>query len=157
MNSHDFISIQLTNSSNIQSEEFLNMELSSEDFKNSLVILDDVDCIREKKLKNKIKDILDKVLMTGRHFSTSCIYLSHLTTAGADTKMILAECHSITVFPNTLNGRTRDYLYKSYIGLNNKQILNLKKLEDNTRSLTFVKSYPSVFVTDHAVVLTKNL
>ena len=72
------------------------MELSSEDFKNSLVILDDVDCIREKKLKNKIKDILDKVLMTGRHFSTSCIYLSHLTTAGADTKMILAECHSIT-------------------------------------------------------------
>jgi len=142
---------------NIQGEEFINMELSSEDFKNSLVIFDDVDCIREKKLKNKIKEILDKILMTGRHFNTSCIYLSHLTTAGGETKMILAECGSITVFPNTLNGRTKDYLYKSYIGLNKKQIENLKKLEDNTRSLTFVKSYPSVFISDHAVVLTKNL
>jgi hypothetical protein len=142
---------------NIQSDEFLNMDLSSEDFKDSLIIFDDVDCIREKKLKNKIKDILDKVLQTGRHFNTSCIYLSHLTCAGGDTKMILAECHSITVFPNTLNGRTRDYLYKSYIGLNKKQIENLKKLEDNTRSLTFVKSYPSVFISDHEIILTKNL
>ena len=142
---------------NIQSDEFLTMELSSEDFKDSLIIFDDVDCIREKKLKNKIKDILDKVLMTGRHFCTSCIYLSHLTCAGGDTKMILAECGSITVFPNTLNGRTRDYLYKSYIGLNKSQILNLKKLENDTRSLTFVKSYPSCFISDHEIILTKNL
>jgi hypothetical protein len=141
----------------IQSEEFLNMDLSSEDFKNSLIIFDDVDCIREKKLKNKIKEILDKVLMTGRHFNTSCIYLSHLTCAGAETKMILAECHSITVFPNTLNGRTKDYLFKSYIGLNKSQIENLKNLEDNTRSLTYVKSYPSVFISDHHIILTKNL
>jgi hypothetical protein len=141
----------------IQGEDFLNMELSAEDFKDSLVIFDDCDCIRQKTLKNKIKDILDKILMTGRHFNTSCIYLSHLTTAGGDTKMILAETHSITVFPNTLNGRTRDYLYKSYIGLNKKQIENLKKLEDNTRSLTFVKSYPSCFISDHEIILTKNL
>jgi hypothetical protein len=142
---------------NIQGDDFVNMELSSEDFKNSLIIFDDVDCIREKKLKNKIKEILDKVLMTGRHFCTSCIYLSHLTCAGSETKMILAECHSITVFPNTLNGRTKDYLYKSYIGLNKSQIENLKKLEDNTRSLTYVKSYPSVFISDHQIILTKNL
>ena len=142
---------------NIQSEDFLNTELSSEDFKNSLIIFDDCDCIRDKKLKNKIKDILDKVLMTGRHYCTSCIYLSHLTCNGSDTKLVLAEAQSITVFPNTLNGRTRDYLYKSYIGLNKKQIENLKKIEDNTRSLTYVKSYPSCFISDHAIVLTKNL
>jgi hypothetical protein len=133
------------------------MELSSEDFKDSLVIFDDVDCIREKKLKNKIKEILDKLLQTGRHYNSSVIYLSHLTCNGGDTKLILAECHSITVFPNTLNGRTRDYLYKSYIGLNKKQIENLKKLEDDTRSLTFVKSYPSCFISDHQIILTKNL
>jgi len=138
-------------------EEFLSAELSSEDFKDSLVIFDDCDCITDKKMKLKIKDILTKILQTGRHTKTSCIYLSHIACGGIDTKVILNEAHSITFFPATMTGRTKDYLLKNYLGLNKKQQQKLESIENDTRSVTIAKTYPSVIITDKDLIVTKTL
>ena len=49
------------------SPELLQDELTAEDFKNSLVIFDDCDCITDKKMKQKVQAIQNSILETGRH------------------------------------------------------------------------------------------
>lgn len=51
--------------------EFLNDDITAKDFKDSLVIFDDTDCITDKKVKLKINGILNSLSETGRHFNAS--------------------------------------------------------------------------------------
>ena len=123
-------------------EEFMNTVFTLEDFENSLLLFDDIDVIVNKKLKKKLFDILNNLLQTGRHSSTTIIYTSHIATNGNDTRVILSEATSITCFPKTMNGRSRDYLLKSYIGLNQIEIEEIKCLK--SRSVTFIRGFPGV-------------
>jgi hypothetical protein len=135
----------------IKTPEFLEEEFSIEDFKDSLVIFDDCDCIPDKKLRTKVNAIFGMISETGRHTNTYCIYTSHLATAGNDTKRILNESHSITFFPKSLGGRTLKYLCEGYLGLDKKEIEHLKKIP--SRSITVMKTYPKVVVGDKDIFL----
>jgi len=135
-------------------DDFIETPLDTQDFENSLVVFDDTDAITEKHMKLKIKDLLTKLLNTGRHFYVSVIYLSHMPY-GLDNRGILNECHSITMFPLTLTGRSRKYLLDNYLGLNKKQIEAVDEIEG--RSITFLKTYPPVMVSDYKCCLTKML
>jgi hypothetical protein len=134
-------------------DDFINEELDAETFENSLVIFDDTDCITEKKMKNKIKDLLIKLLNTGRHYNVSVIYLSHMPY-GLENKQILNESH-VVIFFSTLGGRAKSYLLQSYLGLNKKQIDALESVEG--RSISIIKSYPMVMVADREICLIKYL
>ena len=68
--------------------EFLIFDFKIDDFKNSLVIFDDIDSATNKILKAKIYSLLDMILTTGRHTKKSCIYTSHLCNKGNETKLI---------------------------------------------------------------------
>lgn len=138
----------------ILDETFLKEEILTEDFKNSMVIFDDTDCISNKMLKNKINGILNALLETGRHYNTSVIYTSHLATAGLDTKRILNEAHSITIFPSSLGGRSLKYLLDNYLGFDKEQIKKVKKLE--SRWTTICKTYPMVVLSEKEAYLLKN-
>jgi len=126
--------------------EFLNDDITAKDFKDALVIFDDTDCITDKRVKLKVNGILNSLLETGRHFSSSVIYTSHSACNGADTKKILNECHSITIFPTGLGGRSLKYLLDQYLGLDKAQIARVKHL--NSRWVTIVKSYPMVVLSE---------
>jgi hypothetical protein len=126
----------------ILDDKFMNTPINAEDFKNSLLIMDDTDCITNKFMRNKINGILGLILETGRHFNTSCIYTSHVANAGLDTKKILNESHSITLFPASLGGRALKYLLDNYLGFNKEQIKKVKKLK--SRWVTITKSFPMV-------------
>lgn len=139
----------------IKTPEFLTEDFVIDDFKNSLVILDDIDCLTDKKLRLKVNAILGMILETGRHSNTSCIYTSHLATAGNDTKRILNECHSITFFPKTMGGRMMKYLCEGYLGLDKKEIEHLKKI--NSRSITIMKTYPKTILGDKDVFLLNSI
>lgn len=136
-------------------DDFLEETLECEDFKNSLTIWDDVDCITDKKMKLKLKELLTKILNTGRHTHTSLIYLSHIACNGVETKGILNEAHSITFFNATLGGRTKTYLLNQYLGLNKKQIEAIDNVEG--RAITILKSYPMVMIAEKEIQLVKNL
>jgi hypothetical protein len=72
----DFIKkVQLT-------DDFLNTDFNNEDFANSLIIIDDVDTIRDNKLKKKVYQILNMLLETRRHSKSFIIYTSHFTCKG---------------------------------------------------------------------------
>jgi len=126
--------------------EFLQTDLTVNDFKDSLVVFDDTDCITNKMLKMKVNNILNMLLETGRHTNTSVIYTSHLPTNGLDTRRILNECHSVTIFPHSLGGRALKYLLENYFGLDKDQIKKLKKLQ--SRWVTLVKGFPMVVMAE---------
>jgi len=136
-------------------DDFLEETIECEDLKNSLTIWDDVDCITDKKMKLKLKELLTKILNTGRHTFTSLIYLSHIACNGVETKGILNEAHSITFFNATLGGRTKSYLLNQYLGLNKKQIEAIDNIEG--RAITILKTYPMVMIAEKEIQLVKNL
>jgi len=131
--------------------EFLQTDLDVNDFKNSLVVFDDTDCITNKIMKMKVNNILNMLLETGRHTNTSVIYTSHLPTNGPDTRRILNECNSVTIFPHSLGGRALKYLLENYFGLDKDQIKKLKKL--NSRWVTLIKGYPMVVLSEKDIYI----
>jgi hypothetical protein len=134
-------------------DEFLATDLNAEDFANAMLIMDDCDCYTDKKIKSKLRDLLGKILNTGRHHNSSLCYLSHLCCNGLETKGILNECHSLTFFPATLDGRARDYLLKNYLGFAKKQVDQIDDIPG--RAITVVKSFPRVMVTEKMIIPLK--
>ena len=92
----------------IYDKEFLNEELDPKDFKNSLIILDDMDCVEDKKIKNKVLLFFKQLLQIGRRFHTTVIWACHEIVAGYETKCILGESHSITFFPKTIGTKKNE-------------------------------------------------
>ena len=133
----------------IKEENFLTEHIEAIDLKESLVIFDDCDCISDKPVKKKVFEILKKILETGRHFKTSVIYTSHTACNGAETKTILNEASSVTIFPKTLGGKTMKYLLESYYGLDKTEIAKIKALP--SRWVTLTKTYPPVVFSEYEV------
>ncbi len=130
-------------------EDFLTEDFTIEDFRDTLVIFDDCDCLRDKKMKAKVMGIFNIIGDTGRHTNTYCVYTNHLATNGNETKQILNEAHTITFFPATLGGRSLKYLLEGYLGLDGTQIKRIKKLK--SRWVTVTKSYPKVIVSEKEI------
>lgn len=135
-------------------EAFIKEPFTINDFKDCLVVFDDTDCVSSKVLKCKLKNILDMILDTGRHTNTSLIYTSHIANAGMETKHILSEAHSITIFPKTLGGRAMKYLLDNYLGLDKQQIKKLKRLD--SRWVTIIKSYPMIVIGERQAFMLNN-
>ena len=129
-------------------------DLSAKDFENSLCIFDDTDCITNKKLRNRVNSVLNSILETGRHTGTSCIYTSHVATSGIDTKKILNESHSITIFPKSLGGRSLKYLLSDYLGMDKQEIKKIKKLP--SRWVTINKTYPKCVTSEKEAYIIDN-
>jgi hypothetical protein len=138
----------------LDSQEFLTSDLTAEDFKDCLVIFDDTDCLTNKRQKLKVDAILNSVLETGRHFNTEVVYTSHLACNGRDTRRILNECKSVTIFPSGLGGKAMKYLLDNYFGLDKDQISKIKKL--NSRWVTIQKGFPMVVLSDKECFILNN-
>ena len=136
-------------------DKFLSNDFNIEQFKNTLVIFDDVDAETNKLKKAKIYGILNIILNTGRHEKVSAIFTSHLSCAGNETKLILSEAHSITIFPKNMGNRSLNYLMDSYFGLDKHQINYIKKI--NSRWVTLIKTYPSVLISEKECIVLNTI
>ena len=135
------------------SEELI--ELNAVDFKDSLVIFDDTDAVTSKPIKRLVVGILNTILQTGRHHNTSCVYTSHSVTNGQETRLILSECHSITIFPSGMGNRSLRYLLDMYLGLDRNQVKYIKKCK--SRWVTIAKCYPMVVFSERNAIICKNI
>jgi hypothetical protein len=126
--------------------EFLMDDIPTEEFKDSLIIFDDTDCLQSRGMKMKVDGILNAVLETGRHFNIEVVYTSHLACNGKETRRILNECKSVTIFPSGLGGKSMKYLLDNYFGLDKEQIKRIKKL--NSRWVTICKGFPMSVISD---------
>jgi len=138
-------------------EDFLNdKELDNiECYKNTMVIFDDTDCINDKRLKQKINGILNKILETGRHENVSCCYTSHLACKGNETKTILNESHLIVYFPDGTPPRIINNLLENYVGLTKEQIRKVNEIE--SRWIAFYHQSPPVLMWQTGLKMVKNI
>jgi hypothetical protein len=130
--------------------DFMDDELSSEDFKDSLVIFDDID-VFPTKIKKTILAIVNNILQIGRHFNVSICFTTHNACAGNETKILLAEANIIVVFPKTTGNRALKYLLDNYLGLDKDQIKKIKSLK--SRAVSIVRGYPIAIVSEKEVFL----
>jgi len=135
-------------------EEFIADPIKCEDIEDSLILFDDTDCISAKKLRDAVNALRDSVLQTGRHFKISCLITSHSCCNGNWTKLILSECHFVTIFLQGLGGRSVKYLLENYLGLDKNQIKKIKQIE--SRAITILKTYPTTVVAEQVCYLLKN-
>jgi hypothetical protein len=124
------------------------------EFKNSLVVLDDIDVISDKKQREAVYNIMNQILEVGRHFRITCIITNHLPTSGKDTRRVINECHSITYFPHSGTARGIKYLMIEYLGLDKSQLKKIKGLK--SRWATIFKNYPNVIMTEKDIWLSAN-
>jgi hypothetical protein len=137
----------------IKEDAFMGADLTSKDFENTLCIIDDCDVITLKKVRMKVMTLLNNLLETGRHTKTSVIFTSHLSSNGLESRRILNEAHSITLFPANLNGKSSKYFLDNYLGFTKEQIKKIKDLP--SRAITVVKSYPQVILYEGGACLLK--
>jgi predicted kinase len=120
--------------------------LTIDDFKNSLVIFDDIDVISDKKVREEVYKILNAILECGRHEKISCINTNHLPTAKNETRRILNEAHAIVYFPHSGSVRGINYLLTDYVGLTKEDIAVIKGMK--SRWCCIFKNYPQIAMTE---------
>jgi len=124
------------------------------DFKNSLVIMDDVDTFR-KDLKKPIKELMQDIGETGRHENVSMCVSSHEIAKNHETKSIISESHIVVMYLSS--GYSYDYYLHKYIGLSQKQIISLKKFAEDSRWVAILKQYPVIILTSKRCIFLSDL
>jgi len=121
-----------------------------------MILFDDCDTIQDKTLKEAISKLKNDILETGRHLNLYIIITSHLINGNdrKDTRTILNEAHTLTIFPKSGSAYGIRYVLEKYVGLSKKSIDKILKLP--SRWVTIGKNYPQYVLYDKGVYLIKN-
>lgn len=117
----------------------------------SLVIFDDTDAITEKKLLNAVNALKRELLEVGRHNRIYIVITSHLINNHNQTKTILNECTSITVFPQGGSKHAINYVCTKYLGFSKHDVEKL--LKQPSRWVTVLKAFPTTILTENTCYL----
>jgi len=118
-----------------------NMNLKVNNFKDSIVVFDDVENIHSNpNIQDPIVSFLEEVLNVGRSMHVSIIVISHILMNYRFTRNMIMECNKIIIFPNSgIRFQYENFLSK-YIGLGKDQIKNI--LDTRSRWLCIDKESP---------------
>ena len=122
--------------------------IKPEELSNSLVIVDDIDTIANKKIKEAVYQLLNEILQIGRHHRISAIITNHLPTNFNWTRIILNECHICVYFPSFATNKVK-YLLEQYVDLEKKDIRRFKRI--NSRWVAVFKWAPRIFLSEHEI------
>lgn len=113
-----------------------------EEFRDCLVIFDDIDCFTGNELKS-VHQLIDDIAITGRHTNTSMLFLTHYITNYKKTRLILNESTHFVVYPQSTSYHSLRYLLKTHIGMEDDEIKHLRKLG---RWVCVSKNYPQTLI-----------
>jgi hypothetical protein len=133
-------------------EDFIENPITVDDLHDALLIFDDIDSIKNKKIAQSIIDLRDDCLKRGRHNGLKhIITTSHLNCDGKGTKHPLQEATHIIFFhsPNL------NHLLKTYVGLSGKQIPIIKRLR--SRWVCAKISAPQIILTENQVFFLNDI
>ena len=136
------------------SPELITDNINAKDFENSLVIFDDFEVLKDKKLREYVSSIRDEILETGRHHKTSMICTYHLPTNSHDTRRIINECHAVVFFPHVSNFKIKNLL-ENYLGMH-KDFLKWTKSK-KSRWACVIRGFPNMFINESELWLINQL
>lgn len=131
---------------NLLSDPINPVDFIEGDLPGACVVFDDIDVIGNKKLREEVYNILNQLLEVGRHHRVTVVITNHLPTAGKDTRRVLNECHQIVYFPHSGAKRQMDYLLTEYVGLDKKDIKDIRK--SGSRWCCLYKNFPQMCLTE---------
>lgn len=137
----------------ILNDELIEDPISPDELSNSLVIFDDTDTIPNKKLKDAITSLKNDLLETGRHEDIYVAITSHLISNYRETRTVLNEAHSITVFPQGGSTYSIKYVLKNYGGMDKNDIQ--KAITLPSRWITLKKTFPQAIIYSKGIYLLK--
>lgn len=135
-----------------------NAEFRSSDFKESLVIFDDVDSLpddKDKNYKKPVYDIMTDIIETGRSMGIFTIVTSHLAANSGESKRILNGCSSFTFFLASSSHQT-EYTLKHYFGFSPKQIKKILAIDDS-RWVTVFRECPQILLTQNKIMFQSEI
>eukprot|EP00466_Bigelowiella_natans_P020366 jgi/Bigna1/144266/aug1.85_g18974 len=127
-------------------------------FYKSCFVLDDVDDLPDKHQQKAVQDMLNAVSIMGRlhkkkkdeegketgQGGISLFFLTHYISNFSKTRIILNESTHYVLYPQSTATNQLYYILSKYIGLERKDILNLKKM--GSRWCCIHKNYPQYIV-----------
>ena len=118
------------------------------DLSESLIIFDDCDTL-PKQYKRAVYELRDHILECGRHYNCRTIITNHLISDYKNTRKVLNECTSITLFPKASGRYHIDLYLKNYMGMDKIQIDKVHKL--NSRWITLYRTYPNYILYERGI------
>jgi hypothetical protein len=134
---------------NPNTQAFLDDPPVCEDFKDSILICDDIEAY-DKRTTSRVMNLVNSIATTGRHHNVSLMMLCHTATNGQMSKILLNECHAIVLFPANMTGKSSKYLLDNYFGLDMNQIKRVKDV--NSRHIAILRSYPMIIQTEREIL-----
>lgn len=122
-------------------------------FKDSIVLFDDIDTIKDEKIRAAVRNLRDEILEKGRHNNTNVLSISHNPTNNKVTKASLLESSSIVLFPGGGDDYHIQTVLKNYCGVNPKKINEIINLE--SRWIQCHKKYPKYILHEHGSFFPK--
>ncbi len=119
--------------------------------KPTLVIFDDIDTIRDKKIKENVCGLRDDILETGRHDNITSISTNHIICDYKNTKRLLNEAKYITLFPKSGSTFHIKRVLKEYVGLDQATIKKILSLD--SRWVTVYKVAPMLVIYERGCFL----
>ncbi len=96
-------------------------ELTREDkngvIKPSLVVFDDFEGISNKKVRDAVDVMQQKILEIGRKRKIYCIFISHRAANGRSTRYILNELTAFVMYPKFTSGQNLSYCLKQHLNV----------------------------------------
>lgn len=137
-------------------DKLLDEAFKLQDFKNSLVIFDDVETSKYPKATKYVLTLMEDISKNGRHYNINMAYVNQECRAGRITKKILSMFTGLVIFPNTGETYQMTRLLKEYCGFSKGRINTVMAIP--TRWLYYSRVHPQYFIYENGVtVLGKEL
>jgi hypothetical protein len=113
----------------------------------SVVIFDDIEGITEKKKEKALFGLVESVLTMGRKRKINCLFISHRSANGKQTKMILTELNSVVWFPKISSSRNLTYMLHHHLGVP-EGMRNALKADGWGRWVCLKTSAPQILISE---------
>jgi hypothetical protein len=117
-----------------------------EEFRDCMVIVDDIDALPKAQLK-AVQTLVDDLGITGRHTNSSLLFLTHYTTNYKATRLILMETHHFVCYPQTTSKHALLYLLRNHAGIDDEAITEMRKC--GSRWVCISKGMPPLMIGQH--------
>jgi hypothetical protein len=134
----------------VLNEELIESPIEPKEVSNSLVVLDDVDTIPNKGIKDNIMKLRSDLIETSRSEGVSVLCSGHQIMNYKNTRDLLNEATMVVIFPKTTMYQAKRYL-KEYMGLEKAAIEKIVNLP--SRWVCVMKTYPICILSETEVFL----